>query len=102
MFSSTSVVVTNFNVIRIAIDEAKADSPLIVDRNRVLTFSVIFERVQPVPRRHLKIVDRRRKVYVLQLARGAGRNVGRKAFGRSGEKEIARTPVRERLDHATM
>jgi hypothetical protein len=48
------VVAADFNGIGIAIDESKAESPLIVDGNCVLSLAVILERMEAIPGRHFQ------------------------------------------------
>jgi hypothetical protein len=45
------MVVTEFNVERIAIDESKTDPPLIVDGDRMLTLAVTLQSVKAIPGR---------------------------------------------------
>lgn len=81
---------------------AKADAPLVIDANAPLTRAVSTQGLQPVPRRHPKILDGSRSVEIGELARGdflesapLGRTVGlpEKARGRL---------VSEALDHGCM
>jgi len=39
------VIVTHLHVVRIAIDESKADPPLVIDRYRMLPIAVAIERM---------------------------------------------------------
>ena len=57
MLISPSVIVAEFHVIGIAVNEPKADSPLIVDRNGVLSLTVALEWVEPIARRNLQVVN---------------------------------------------
>ena len=65
------MVITDLHVVCVAVDKAKADSPLIVDSDRMLSLPVILECVETIPRRHLQVVQARRKIDVLKLARGS-------------------------------
>jgi hypothetical protein len=69
------VIVDDPNIVGIAIDEPKADAPLIVDRDRVLSPSVTFERMESIAGWHSKIIQARGKIHVLQLARRPSQNV---------------------------
>jgi hypothetical protein len=80
---SCSVVVTYFDVVRVAVDEPKTNTPLIVDGDGVLSAPVILQRVQSIPRRHAKILDPARQVDVFQFPDGTSRDIGRKAFSHS-------------------
>ena len=74
------MVITDFNIVSVAVDEAKADSPLVVDGDRVLTLSIVLERVQSIAGRHLEIIKRGSKVDILEFANGACYDVDRKAL----------------------
>ncbi|HEU4584726.1 MAG TPA: hypothetical protein VFR95_03205, partial [Gemmatimonadaceae bacterium] len=83
----------------VTIDETEADPPLVVDRAGVLPGPIASERMQSIPWRHLQIIQGCGQVHVLQLARRTGRNVRGKAFRGTRQKEVPRTPIRERLYH---
>jgi hypothetical protein len=48
-----SVIVADFDVIGIAVDESKTDSPLVIDGNGVLPDSVVLKGMQPIAARDL-------------------------------------------------
>ena len=68
IFTSSSVVVTELDFERVSIFEPEANTPLIVDRDRELTGTVIFQQVQAVARRHLQVPNAYRCVDLFQLA----------------------------------
>lgn len=49
------MIVAKFDMARIAILETKADTPLIVYGDRMLTNPITFEKVQPIARGHQQI-----------------------------------------------
>lgn len=63
-----SVVIAQFDVERIPVDEPKADTPLVVDGDGVKSVAFARERVQAISQRHLQVVQGRRQVHVLQFA----------------------------------
>lgn len=75
------VIVADFNIVRVAITESEADSPLIIDRDRVLSLAVVLQRVQPISGWNPEIVEARREVNVLELTHCATCKVRRKAPG---------------------
>lgn len=93
------MVIAYFDVVGISINEAKADSPLIVHRNGMLTFSLILECMKAIAWRYLQIVEPRCKVNILQLTNGSLGNVRRKALRGSRDEQIVGPAIRERLDH---
>ena len=62
------VIVAELDIMRIAIFEAKADAPLIVNGNRMLARSIVLERVQPIPRRDAQIGKLRCHIDRFQLS----------------------------------
>jgi hypothetical protein len=92
------VIVADLDLVRIAVDEPKANAPLVIDGNGVLAPTVVLERVQPIARGHAQIVEPGRQIHVLQLAGGSRRDVRGEALGCAGEEEVTRAPIRERLD----
>lgn len=71
-----SVVVDNFDFIGYTLPPDEADTPLIVDANAVLAFTVTPECLQPIAWRHSQIVQPRRKMHLCQLAPGHTTHVG--------------------------
>ena len=94
------MVVTDFNVVGIAVGEAKTDPPLVIDGNGVLPLPIALEGMEAVAGRHLEILKARRQIYVLQLPASASGDLGRKTLGRAREKEVAGAAIGERLDLA--
>ena len=50
------MVIYDLNIKHIAIIEAKADAPLIIDTNAPLTFAVASQRLQSVARRYSEVI----------------------------------------------
>jgi hypothetical protein len=69
------VIVADLDLVGIAIAEPKANAPLVTDGNGVLAPAVVLERVQPIAREHVEIVEPGRQIHVLQLAGGSRRDV---------------------------
>jgi hypothetical protein len=93
------VIVTELDVIRISIDEPKADTPLIVYSDSMLASSVSLERVQPVSGRGTKILQACRQVDILQPANCPTDDIRRHASGHPLREQVGSTPIREGLDH---
>ena len=80
------MVVHNLNVIGATVTPPKADAPLVVDANTVLTSPLPLECFKQIARRYTKIVQPRSDVNLEELApRGIG-NVG-KALNQAVVKE---------------
>gem|GEM_PF-2359002 len=62
------MVICNFNIIRIAINETEAYAPLVVYRYCMLSVSVVIQRVKAVTRRGFKIINTRCKVNIFESA----------------------------------
>ena len=85
------MIVADLDLEGITIDEAKANAPLVVDGNSVLSLPVLLESVQPIARGDPEIVETGRQVHVLQLA---GRARGDVRGKRLAEPERKRSRVR--------
>jgi len=64
------MVVAYFDVEGVAVHETKADSPLFVDRNRMLAFAITSETMQPVAGGDLEVAESSCRVDLLELAYG--------------------------------
>jgi len=82
------------------VDKTKADSPLVVDGNRMLPCPLSLERVKPVAWRGLEIIKPSRQVDVLQLPSCSLDHIRRKPSRLASRVQPLRVPIRERLDHA--
>jgi len=69
------MVVAYFDVVGVAVHEPKADSPLFVDRNRMLAFAITSEAMQPVAGGDLEVAENSRRIDLLELANGPGQNL---------------------------
>ena len=76
-----SVIVQNFDTMRVAVLPTKANAPLVIDAYAVLTFAVAFERLQTIRRRNPEIVETGCVVEHTQLATRNLLNVAWKAPG---------------------
>lgn len=72
------MIVADLDVIRVAIDQPKADTPLGVHRDRVLALTIILERMEAIARWHLQVIQGGRQVDVFQFANGSPGDVGGK------------------------
>jgi len=93
------VVVADFNIVGFAIHVSKADSPLVVDGNRVLAIAITAKRVQSVARRNPKIAESSRRVYLLELSYGPPQNIRRKPTCLAAYEKFLRSLVGKSLDH---
>jgi hypothetical protein len=66
-----SMIICDFNVICVAIDERKADSPLIIYGNRVLPRTFTFQGVETIAWRDLQVTKTCGKIDVFQAAHGS-------------------------------
>jgi hypothetical protein len=69
------MVVTDFDVVGVAVHETKTDPPLFVDRNRMLTFSITSQAMQPVARWDLEIAEISRSIDLLELSPSSCQNL---------------------------
>jgi hypothetical protein len=62
------MVVTDLKVVGAAFKKAEANTPLIIDRDRVLTLPITFQLMEPVSRWIPQIFQLCRQIQILQLA----------------------------------
>lgn len=72
---SPLVVIAELDIVDITVFEPEADTPLVVDRDRVLPLAVAFKRVQPVARWDPEILDPCGRIDLLELAHGPLRHI---------------------------
>jgi hypothetical protein len=70
-----SMVVADFDVIRVAVHELKTDSPLFVDRNRMLALAVTSQTMQPVARRDFQVAENNCCINLLEFTKSPGQNL---------------------------
>lgn len=92
------MMVAALHVIRVAIDELKAYTPLIVDGDGGLAFAISLECVEAIAGRHLQVVRTRGEVDILQFACRASGDVRGQPLRRPRDEQFPGTLVRERLD----
>jgi hypothetical protein len=62
------MVIHDLHIVGVAVLPAKADAPLIIDANAVLSLSIPSQRLRPVARRCPKVLKRARVVDLEQFA----------------------------------
>ena len=93
------MVVNDLNLVRRTARPAKAEPPLIVNADTVLTGAIAFELLKPVAGRHAQIIERLGGVQGNQLPEHSAPKVGWISADRLPVKEAGGIPVAEALDH---
>ena len=101
MLNLLLVIVRDLDVVCVTIDEPEANTPLIVDADRVLSLPVLSELMESIAGRNPEVIYSRRQVYVLKLSPRPSRDVWRESFRPAGRVQFGRVPVCERLDHTS-
>ena len=96
------MMVTELDIVRIAVLESEADTPLIVDGDRVLACPLGLEHVQPIAWRYAEVGELGRHMHGLELPQGPARHMRRDTPRSPGTEQILGLPIRERFDHAAM
>ena len=71
------MIVTELDLVRVAVFEPKADPPLVVHGDRMLSDAVASERVESIPRRHAEVTQLGGGVDGVELSQRASCNVRR-------------------------
>ena len=93
------MVVNDLDVMRVAILPAKADPPLIVDPDTVLSSAIALELLEPVARRNTKVVQGFSCVHNHQLPQHDPAEVAGISADRLPVEEAGSVAVAEALDH---
>ena len=64
------MIIYNFHLLRSVVVPDEADSPLIIDSDRVLTFAIAVQRFQMIPGRNPQILKRTRRRQIFEFAIG--------------------------------
>ena len=93
------MIVCDLDIVSVTIDEPEADTPLIVDADRELSFPVPSEPMEQISGRDFEIVYSRCQVHVLKLSTRPPSDVRREPFRLPGDVKLLRLFVCEGLDH---
>jgi hypothetical protein len=97
----SSVIIRDLHIIGIAVLEAKADPPLIVDGNGELAGPVSLQGMQAIARRRLQVIQTGGQVDVFQTPDRPTQKVRRKPFRSARHKERLRVLVGKRYNHGS-
>ena len=93
------MVIHDLDIVRIAVRPTKADAPLIVDPDAVLSRPIALEPLEPIPGWHPKVIERFSGIDNHQLAQHRAQELGRVAAEPFPAEEALSVPVAEALDH---
>jgi len=96
------MIINNFNIIRVAIQPAKAYPPLVIDANAPLSFSVSRQLFQPVGRRYLLEIDDGGTVNLSQFSQSRPLNIHRYFPRKEAGKDSLCLLTPEILDHVKL
>src|SRR5438552_15048404 len=94
------MVVGNLNVMGVAVAPAKADAPLVVDADAVLTFAIPDKFFQSIAWRHTEVLQRFRRIKESELSQGCSLQLGSESLDLFTQKELLSILVSETSDHA--
>lgn len=94
------MVVNDFDVVGIATAPAKADTPLIIDPNTVLTLSIAFQLLEVIARRRPQVVQLNRRIHMAQLPEHDAPKVGRETTHWFARPEALRIAIGKVANHA--
>ena len=94
-----SVIIRHLNVVRITAVEPKADPPLIVDGNRILTSPLSLEPMKPVARGNFQVRHARREIQICQLSQRSLPDSRRKPLRSTFLEQLPRMLVSKGFDH---
>ena len=95
----SSVIVDDFNVVRIRAFPSEAHPPLVIDSNTVLPLSIAAKFLQSIARRHPQFLERFRRVDGDELTEHDAPEISREPPHRLSRKQPFGVAIAERLDH---
>jgi hypothetical protein len=93
------VVIGNLHVVGVSLREAKDDTPLIVNGNRVLAFPRTGECVESIAWWHSQIIKTNSQINIFQPAKRSLNDLGRNPFRCPGPEKLTSVLVGEGFDH---
>jgi hypothetical protein len=93
------MIIYNVYTVGVPISPFKADSPLVVDADAMLTFPLPCQFFQAIGRRNAKVLEREGPVQHTQLSQGDMLNILRKFMGTLARKNLLRFIGFERPNH---
>jgi len=96
---SFSVIIDDLDVVRIAVEPAEADPPLVIHPDAVLPTAIAFQSLQMVAGGNFQIVEPLGSVHLNELAQHHTMEFGREAAAGCASEQPPRLTVSETLDH---
>ena len=97
-----SVIVHDFNVLRMAVIEPEADAPLLVDANAPLSLARAQQRFEPVGRRQTQVVDHSGRVQLCQTHYRPAQDVWWQAPRLAGGEQSFRLGAGKAFNHVAI
>jgi len=94
-----SVVIGNLHVVSVSQLEAKDDTPLVVNGNRVLAFTRTGECVESIAWRHSQILKTNSQITIFKPAKRSPDELGRKSFRFSSLEKLTSVLFGKGFDH---
>ena len=94
------MVVNDLDLVRITVLPPKADPPLVVDPDTVLSDPIALELLEPVARRDTQVIEGLSGVHGSQLPQHDASEGGGISADRLPVEEAGRIPIAEALDHS--
>jgi hypothetical protein len=93
------VIIADFHIEGVASAEAEAQTPLIVDPNRMLAGAVAGQGFKPIRLRPPQILKSRRRVQLIEPHKAAPENIGRQSARFASDKQFLGFGIGKRPDH---
>lgn len=95
------MVVADLHIVGVTFHEAETNTSLVIDRDRILPFSVTARYIEAITRKNFQIFKACRQVHVFQLPVRTLRDIGWQSFRPSGRIKLTSGAVCESFDHTS-
>jgi len=93
------MIIRDLDVKGVAVNESKTDAPLVVNRNRILPFTIMLQLMQTIAGRNPQIRQTRGVLDILEFSNRPSNEIRREPFRPAQRVEFPGRPIRKGFDH---
>jgi len=93
------MIIRDLDVKGVAVNESKTDAPLVVNRNRILPFTIVLQLMKTIAGRNPQIRQTRGVLDIFEFSNRPSNDIRGELFRPAQRVEFPGGPIRESLDH---